>query len=79
MLFSSRTGSKWFRYNGIDNIQKLWEGIKKMIRLYKQPNLRRILRTSIVILVTTETACILTAETIDLLFYSKPLETRNGN
>jgi hypothetical protein len=44
-----------------------------MTQLYKQPKLKSILRTSIVILVTGETACILTAETIDLVFYSHSL------
>ena len=48
-------------------------GVKKMIQLYKQPNLKTILWTSIVILVTAETACILTAETIDLIFYRHSL------
>jgi hypothetical protein len=37
--------------------------------LYKQPNLKTILKTSLVILVTAESACILTAETVDLLLY----------
>jgi hypothetical protein len=44
-----------------------------MVRLYKQPNLKSILWTSIVILVTAETACILAAETIDLIFYRHSL------
>lgn len=48
-------------------------GVKKMTQLYKQPNLKSILWTSIVILVTAETACILTVETIDLIFYRHSL------
>jgi hypothetical protein len=44
-------------------------GIKKLPRLYKQPNLKNILKTSLIILVTAESACILTAETVALLFY----------
>ena len=44
-----------------------------MTRLHKQPNVKSILWTSIVILVTVETACILTAETIDLIFYRHSL------
>ena len=48
-------------------------GIKKMTQLYKQPNLKTILWSSIVILITAETACILTAETIDLIFYRHSL------
>ena len=48
-------------------------GIRKMTQFYKQPNFKTILWTSIVILVTSETACILTAETIDLIFYRHSL------
>jgi hypothetical protein len=44
-------------------------GIKKIPYLYKQQNLRIILKTSLVILITAESACILTAETVDLIFY----------
>jgi hypothetical protein len=44
-------------------------GIAKLPQLTKQPNLRYILKTSLYILVTAESACILTAETVDLIFY----------
>jgi hypothetical protein len=44
-------------------------GIKKIPYLYKQNNLKDILKTSVVILVTAESVCILTAETVDLIFY----------
>jgi hypothetical protein len=44
-------------------------GIKKFPYLYKQSNLKMILKTSVVILITAESACILTAETVDLIFY----------
>ena len=44
-------------------------GLKRFPSLYKQPSLRSILKTSLVILVTAESVCILTAETVDLIFY----------
>lgn len=44
-------------------------GLKKLPSLYKQPSPRSILKTSLVILVTVESVCILTAETVDLIFY----------
>jgi hypothetical protein len=44
-------------------------GFKKLPYLYKQSNLKMILKTSVVILITVESACILTAETVDLVFY----------
>jgi hypothetical protein len=48
-------------------------GIAKMPQLHKQPNLKYILKMSLYILVTAESACILTAETIDLIFYQYSL------
>jgi hypothetical protein len=45
------------------------DGIKKLPYLYKQNNLKFILKTSLVILITAESVCILTAETVDLIFY----------
>jgi hypothetical protein len=44
-------------------------GITKLPQLYRQPNLKYILKSSTYILVTAESACILTAETVDLIFY----------
>ena len=44
-------------------------GLRKLKELPNQPNLREILMTSLTILVTAETACIITAETVDLIFY----------
>ena len=46
-------------------------GLRKLKELPSQPNLREILKTSLVILVTAETACIITAETVDLIFYKQ--------
>jgi hypothetical protein len=44
-------------------------GITKLPLLHKQPNLKYVLKSSAYILVTAESACILTAETVDLIFY----------
>jgi hypothetical protein len=46
------------------------QGIKKIVYLKKEPNLKCILKTSMVILITAESACILTAETIGIVFYN---------
>jgi hypothetical protein len=48
-------------------------GIASLGHLYRQPNLRQLLKSSLVILVTAESACILTAETVDLVFYQYSL------
>jgi hypothetical protein len=44
-------------------------GIAKLPQLHRQPNLKYILKSSAYVLVTAESACILTAETVDLIFY----------
>jgi len=41
--------------------------------LYRQPNVRQLLKTSLIMLVTAESACILTAETVDLIFYKQSI------
>jgi hypothetical protein len=45
-------------------------GFKKLPYLYKQPSLKKILKTSLVILITAESAYVLTAETVDIIFYN---------
>jgi len=66
-------GSKTFASNVITTFNNFLQGLRKMSQLYKQPNLKEILKTSLTILITAETACILTAETIDLIFYRHSL------
>ena len=57
--------SKGFFANLLVTFKNFMSGIRKMPQIYKQPNLKSILKTSLVILVTAESACILTAETVD--------------
>jgi hypothetical protein len=61
--------NKGFLSNVVTTFKNFGLGLRKLKELPKQPNLREILKTSLVILVTAETACILTAETVDLIFY----------
>ena len=61
--------SKGFLANLLITFKNFISGIKKMPQLYKQANLKKILKTSLVILVTSESVCILTAETVDLFLY----------
>jgi hypothetical protein len=63
--------SKGFLSSIITTFKNFGLGLRKMKELPKQPNLRDILKTSLVILVTAETACIITAETVDLIFYKQ--------
>jgi hypothetical protein len=60
---------KGFQLNLLTTFKNFGLGLSKLRYLYSQPNLRQILKTSVIILITAESACILTAETIDLIFY----------
>ena len=48
-------------------------GFKSLLRMRKQKGLSMILKSSLFILVTAESVCILTAETVDLVFYQYSL------
>jgi hypothetical protein len=61
--------TKGFVSNLIMTFKNFGLGLSKLPNLHEESNLRNILKTSIVILITAESACILTAETIDLIFY----------
>jgi hypothetical protein len=45
-------------------------GFRKILDLKKESNLKYLLKTSLIILITAESACILTAETIGIVFYN---------
>ena len=61
---------KGFVSNLIWTFKNFGLGLSKLSRLHRESQLGLILKTSIVILITAESACILTAETIDLIFYN---------
>lgn len=44
-------------------------GFKRLFRIRRQTGIRTILKTSLFILVTAESACIFTAETVGMIFY----------
>jgi hypothetical protein len=44
-------------------------GFKRLFRIRSQKGMKMILKSSLFVLVTAESACILTAETVDLIFY----------
>lgn len=60
---------KGFYANFAGTMRDFASGLVKLFRLHKEPELLSILRTSLVILVTAESACILVAETVGLVFY----------
>ena len=64
---------KGFLPNLIITLKNFGIGISKLFSIHRQSNIKRILKTSLIILVTAETACILTAETVDLIFYKQSM------
>jgi hypothetical protein len=48
-------------------------GFKRLFKIHKQKGIKMILKSSLFILVTAESACILMAETVDLIFYQYSL------
>ena len=60
---------KGFIINLQSTFKNFVEGCKKITKLHKQKNIKPILKSSLYILVTAESACILTAETVGIVFY----------
>ncbi len=48
-------------------------GVTKIPSLYKQPYAKQIIKTSLYVMVVSESICILSAETIDFIFYRHSL------
>ena len=48
-------------------------GIEKIPQAYKMPNFRQIMKTSLYVLATGESVCIITAETVNLVFFRHAL------
>lgn len=48
-------------------------GMRRIPIIYKQDNFRQIVKTSLYVLVTTESVCIITAETVNLAFFRHAL------
>ncbi len=65
--------NKGFLLNLLITFKNFAIGISKLFSLHRQSDIKYILKTSLVILVTAETACILTAETVDLIFYKQSI------
>jgi hypothetical protein len=65
--------NKGFLSNMLSTFGYFIQGIKKILYLKNEPNLKYILKTSIIILITAESACILTAETIGMIFYNSSI------
>jgi hypothetical protein len=47
--------------------------MKKIPHLYELPDVKHVIKTSLYILVTAESVCILTAETVNLAFFRQAM------
>jgi hypothetical protein len=65
--------AKEFLSNIITTFKNFCLGLRKLKELPKQPNVLEIFKTSLYTLISAETACIITAETVDLIFYKQAI------
>jgi hypothetical protein len=71
--FLEQNSNKGFFFNLLITFQNFKKGFEQLIHNMNNPKTKHIFKTSIIILVTAESACILTAETAGLLFYQYSL------
>ena len=67
--FLEENASKGFIFNLITTFVNFKRGFTHFIDNWNNPQMKNILRTSLIVLITAESACILTAETVTILFY----------
>jgi hypothetical protein len=65
--------NKGFVPNLLVTFKNFGMGVSRLFSLHNHPDIKKILKTSLIILVTAETVCILTAETVDLIFYRQSM------
>ncbi|MGH9979718.1 MAG: hypothetical protein ACRD8Z_28335 [Nitrososphaeraceae archaeon] len=58
-----------FVTNLITTFSNFASGFRRLFSIRNQTGIKTILKSSLIILITTESVCILTAETVDLIFY----------
>ncbi len=67
--FLEGNSNKGFLFNLKFTFLNFGKGLTQFIQHRNNPQMKSIIKTSIVILITAESACILTAETVTLVFY----------
>jgi hypothetical protein len=67
--FLEGNSNKGFIFNLVETFLNFKRGFLKFIHNIDNPQMKDIFKQSIIILITAESACILTAETVDVLFY----------
>jgi hypothetical protein len=71
--FLEENANKGFVFNLVATFLNFKKGIAQFRNNLYNPQMKSIFKSSIVILITAESACILTAETVDLLLYQHSL------
>jgi hypothetical protein len=71
--FLAENANKGFGFNLVATFLNFKKGIAQFGNNLYNPQIRGIFKSSMVILITAESACILTAETVDLLLYQHSL------
>lgn len=67
--FLEENSNKGFIYNLVTTFLNFKRGFTKFVVNWKEPQMKTIFKASMVILITAESACIITAETVTILFY----------
>jgi hypothetical protein len=68
--FLEENADKGFLFNMFSTFLNFKRGFKQFINKRKDPRMKNIIKGSIIILITAESACILTAETVVLVLYN---------
>jgi hypothetical protein len=71
--FLDEMSSRGFIFNLVETFINFKKGLTKFVINKNNPQMKSILKSSILILITAESACIIIAETVDLLFYKSSL------
>jgi hypothetical protein len=58
-----------FRSNFVQTFANFAAGLSKVAKLYREPNAWKILKASLIVLVSAESGCIIAAATVDVMLY----------
>lgn len=68
-----QSSNKGFLTNLLATLKCFGKGISRLPHLHHEQNLKHIMKTSLIIMITAESACIIIAETVDLIFYKQSI------
>ena len=68
-----QSSDKGFLINLLTTLKYFGRAISRLPHLHQEQNLKQILKTSLIIMITAESACIIIAETVDLIFFKQSI------